>query len=636
MQFPVRIPVGRWVEEFIKWFTDHSHGVLSGLTSFVDTHLKLIHALLDFLPWPATILIFMMLAWKIAGKSMAFWTAFFLFLLGSLGLWQEGMDTFAMVVVSVFLCILVGLPLGILSAQSKTFQKLLLPCLDGMQTIPSFVYLIPAVLLFGIGNVPGIIATVIFASVPMVRLTDLGIRQVPLEKIEAGISFGCNRWELLTKIQLPLALPSIMTGVNQTVMMSLSMVVTAAMIGAKGLGISILKAIQQVELGLGVEAGLGILFIAILLDRILQNAHISHKTAFGSKSQKGFWSWEKWIASYNPLESKRLYYARCSFAFLLLGIMAFLAAYPLWLKEKKQDSDRNLSGKEKIIIGGLSWSGSQAIEQIMKQVLEEKLGIGVEIKNLAPSVLWTAMDQGSVHIFPDMWMPNQEEGFNKYVRKSQSNLIVKISYDNAPQGFYIPTKIAKQHNIKTVHDLKGKEQIFDYDGDGMGEIWVGPFGWMATEINVSKLKEYDLALQPLKIEQWLFLAMLKEAMRKEKPILFYYWEPEWPMAMYDLTLLQEPEYDESKWIYSKGNPDKTHISCAYPPATVYIGISKKLQETHPEAYNFLMNWYIPIQEVSFLITEIEDVPGNSKKSPDEVARDWIKKHPDIIKQWLKK
>jgi glycine betaine/proline transport system permease protein len=144
------------------------------------------------------------------------------------------------------------------------------PLLDGMQTIPSFVYLIPAVMFFGIGNVPGVLSTVIFALPPMVRLTSLGIRQVPEELIEAAQSFGSSDWQMLTKLQIPLALPSIMAGINQTVMMALSMVVTAAMIGAGGLGGNILFAIQRVELGMGVEAGLGILFIAIVLDRILQ------------------------------------------------------------------------------------------------------------------------------------------------------------------------------------------------------------------------------------------------------------------------------------------------------------------------------------------------------------------------------
>ncbi|SFM67978.1 ABC transporter permease [Thermodesulforhabdus norvegica] len=180
------------------------------------------------------------------------------------------MSTIALVTTSVFISVVLGLPLGILAARSDRFDAFIRPILDGMQTIPSFVYLIPAIMLFGIGNVPGVLATVVFSLPPMVRLTNLGIRQVDPEVVEAGRAFGSTSWQLLVKIQLPLALPAIMTGVNQTVMMALSMVVVAAMIGAGGLGYKILYSIQRVNLAVGVESGLGILFIAMILDRILQ------------------------------------------------------------------------------------------------------------------------------------------------------------------------------------------------------------------------------------------------------------------------------------------------------------------------------------------------------------------------------
>lgn len=210
-----------------------------------------------------------MIAWLVSGRRVAIFSAIALFLMGSLELWAEGMSTLALVTTAVFISIVLGLPAGILSAKNERFDALLRPILDGMQTIPSFVYLIPAIMFFGIGNVPGITATVIFSLPPMVRLTSLGIRQVYFEVVEAGHAFGSTPWQLLVKIQLPLALPSIMAGVNQTVMMALSMVV-AAMIGAGGLEYKILYSIQRVDLPVGIEAGLGILFIAMVLDRILQ------------------------------------------------------------------------------------------------------------------------------------------------------------------------------------------------------------------------------------------------------------------------------------------------------------------------------------------------------------------------------
>ncbi len=270
MGFPYRFHFGKFVESIVVWLTDNLSTVFDGITAVLNAMLTQMDAFLNWVPWPVTLGVFFVLAWKFAGRTMAFVTALFLSLMGSFGLWKEGMNTLNLVAVSVFVSVLFGLPLGILTAKSRRLDSVVRPILDGMQTIPSFVYLIPAVMFFGIGNVPGVMATVIFAMPPMVRLTTLGIRQVPTEVVEAGLAYGATGWQLLLKVQLPLALPSIMTGVNQTVMMALSMVVTAAMIGAGGLGAPILYAIQRVELGIGVEAGLGILFIAIILDRILQ------------------------------------------------------------------------------------------------------------------------------------------------------------------------------------------------------------------------------------------------------------------------------------------------------------------------------------------------------------------------------
>ena len=266
----LRIPFGKGVEKIVIWLTDNFSTIFDSITLVVNLALNQFEAFLVWMPWPIIIIIIMALAWRFAGRRVALITGLFLYILGSFRLWSEGLNTLALVGTSVSISVLLGLPLGILSARYDVVYKTVRPILDGMQTIPSFVYLIPAVMLFGIGNVPGVMATVIFSLPPMVRLTNLGIRQVPIEAVEAGMAFGCTDWQLLKKIQFPLALPSVMTGINQTVMMALSMSVTAAMIGAGGLGVKILFAIQRVELSIGVEAGLGILFIAIILDRILQ------------------------------------------------------------------------------------------------------------------------------------------------------------------------------------------------------------------------------------------------------------------------------------------------------------------------------------------------------------------------------
>ena len=200
-----------------------------------------------------------------------------MYLLGCLGLWEQAMQTVAVVAVAVAVSVAVGLPIGIALSRSRLLRAATTPVLDLMQTIPSFVYLIPAAMLFGLGKVPAILATVIYATPPLVRLTDLGIRQVDRDAIEASRAFGATRWRVLTEVQLPLALPSIMQGINQTTMMALGMVVIASMIGARGIGETVLLGLQRADSGQGFVGGLGIVILAIVFDRITQ--------AFGRRLQ---------------------------------------------------------------------------------------------------------------------------------------------------------------------------------------------------------------------------------------------------------------------------------------------------------------------------------------------------------------
>lgn len=279
MEFPIRLKIGVVVERVVQWMVDNFSGIFDGIAGIVSFVLIQIDSFFNWVPWPVMLVALVVIAYFVAGRKIAIFTAISLFFVGALDLWAEGMSTLALVTTAVFISVAIGLPAGIFTAKSVRFDKVLRPILDGMQTIPSFVYLIPAIMFFGIGNVPGILATVIFAVPPMVRLTSLGIQQVDPEVVEAGHAFGATPMQLLFKIQLPLALPSIMTGVNQTVMMALSMVVVAAMIGAGGLGYKILYSIQRIDLAVGIEAGLGILFIAMMLDRILQGITRRQKEA---------------------------------------------------------------------------------------------------------------------------------------------------------------------------------------------------------------------------------------------------------------------------------------------------------------------------------------------------------------------
>jgi glycine betaine/proline transport system permease protein len=222
-----------------------------------------------WLPWPVLVIGTGLLAWRLMGT---WWSgllmAAMLFFMGTLGYWDMGMRTLALVTSAVIVSLAIGIPLGIIMASSDTFESVIKPLLDGMQTMPSFVYLIPALMLFGLGKVPALFATIVYAVAPVIRLTNVGIREVSPSVVEAAHAFGSSFWQILFKVQLPLARPTIMVGINQTTMMALAMVVIASMIGAKGLGFEVLLAINRIEIGRGFEAGLCIVFMAIIIDRL--------------------------------------------------------------------------------------------------------------------------------------------------------------------------------------------------------------------------------------------------------------------------------------------------------------------------------------------------------------------------------
>ncbi len=271
MSMPLpKIPIGRTIEQVIDYFTLNFSFVTRAVSDVMETGIDaLVDGMLFFPPW-LLILVFAGLTWWLAGRRAGILALLGFALIWNLELWQPTVSTLALVLIATLIAVLTGLPLGVLAALFPKMHRVTMPVLDFMQTMPAFVYLIPAIPFFGLGPVSAIFSTVIFAMPPAIRLTCLGIEQVPKELIEAADSFGANRGQKLFKLQLPLARPTIMAGINQTIMLSLSMVVIAAMIGAKGLGGEVWKAIQRFEPGNGFEAGLGVVILAMALDRVTQ------------------------------------------------------------------------------------------------------------------------------------------------------------------------------------------------------------------------------------------------------------------------------------------------------------------------------------------------------------------------------
>lgn len=264
------IPLKGWVESGLGWLVENFRGVFQAIRAPVDTLLTGVESSLTSAPALLVIAIMALLAWQLSSKRLALATVISMALIGFIGAWQEAMITLALVITALVFCVLIGLPTGIWLARNDRVAAVMRPFLDAMQTTPPFVYLVPIVMLFGIGNVPGVVVTIIFSLPPLIRLTNLGIRQVPEDLVEASRSFGASPRQLLFKVQLPLAMPTIMAGLNQTLMLALSMVVIASMIAVGGLGQMVLRGIGRLDMGLATVGGLGIVLLAIILDRMTQ------------------------------------------------------------------------------------------------------------------------------------------------------------------------------------------------------------------------------------------------------------------------------------------------------------------------------------------------------------------------------
>lgn len=265
-----QLPVDEVINTFVDWLVDGWRPVFQAIRWPIAHVLDGVQESLLAMPFWAMVLAFLVIGWWSAGVRVGLFSAFAFLSIAFMGIWDEAMTTLSILMTSLVFCVVVGIPIGILAGRSNVLWAALRPVLDVMQTTPSFVYLVPVVMLFGIGTVPGVIATIIFSIPPIIRLTNLGMRQVPTETKEAGEAFGATEWQALAHIRLPLALPSIMAGLNQTLLMSMVMSVIISMIGAEGLGLIVLQGIGKLDVGLAGIGGIGIILLAITLDRITQ------------------------------------------------------------------------------------------------------------------------------------------------------------------------------------------------------------------------------------------------------------------------------------------------------------------------------------------------------------------------------
>ena len=563
-------PVAEWVESLTVWFTNTFAGLFSFIQLIGQEVMNGLTNLLLLIPPFAFIILLTITAYYIADKKKGL--PLFV-LIGTLfiynqGLWEALMYTVTLVSISSILSIIIGVPLGILMAKSKKAQGIITPILDFMQTMPGFVYLIPAVAFFGIGMVPGVFASVIFALPPTVRFTNLGIRQVPEELVEAADSFGSTGSQKLFKLELPLAKNTILAGINQTIMLALSMVVIASMIGAPGLGRGVLSALQRAQVGNGFVSGLALVILAIIIDRFTQNLN---------KASKG----KKEVSA-----KKRQIKIISVIALLFLGIGA-----SVFVSSQKDSSD-------KINLAYVEWDSEVASTYVLGEVLKQQ-GFDVSLTPLDNAIMWESIATGEADASVSAWLPSTHEAqFKEYQDKID---LLGENLDGAKVGLVVPSYM----DVDSIEDLK-KEANQSIIGIEPGAGVVN-----ATE---ETLKAYanlsDWSLETS--SSGAMVVALEQAIKKQKPIVITGWTPHWKFSKYDLKFLDDP----------KGTMGGVE--------TINTFARLGLKEESPKAYQILSQFHWTVEDMETVMLAINNGmdPEEAAKewieaNPATVAQ-WIK------------
>lgn len=568
-----KLPVADWVENLTEWMTNTFSGLF---TFFQTTGQSLMDGITNFfmfIPPIMFIALITLAAFFISNKKWGItgFTLVGLLFIYNQGLWSDLMSTLTLVLISSLVSIVIGIPLGILMAKSDTAQKIITPILDFMQTMPGFVYLIPAVAFFGIGMVPGVFASVIFSLPPTVRFTNLGIRQVPKELVEATDSFGGTGTQKLFKLELPLAKSTILAGVNQTTMLSLSMVVIASMIGAPGLGRGVLSALQRAQVGNGFVNGVALVILAIIIDRFTQYANKPN-----SKKTK------KTTAETNK---KRQWLVGGLVAALILGIVASS------LFTTKSD-------KTAINLSYVEWDTEVASTNVIAEVLKEE-GFDVSITPLDNAIMWESVASGESDAMVAAWLPNTHGAQYEQYKDKLDNLGQNLA--GAKVGLTVPSYM----DVDSIADLS------DEAGKKITGIEPGAGVVKAAENTVN---QYD-NLSDWSVETSSSGAMtvaLGQAYKKKEPIVITGWSPHWMFAKYDLKYLEDPENGMGK------------------EETINTMAREGLKEDAPEAYRILEKFEWSKEDMETVMLAI-----NGGQSPQEAAKEWISNNQELVSEWTK-
>lgn len=567
------IPVADWVESFTDWLTGTFSGLFSALQSFGQFVMDGMTNTLLFVPPLVMILLLTIAAFFVSSKKWGL-TAFTfvgLLFIYNQGLWTDLMNTVTLVLLSSLVSIIIGIPLGILMAKSEKAQSIVTPILDFMQTMPGFVYLIPAVAFFGIGMVPGVFASVIFALPPTVRMTNLGIRQISRELVEASDSFGGTGWQKLVKLELPLAKSTILEGVNQTTMLALSMVVIASMIGAPGLGRGVLSALQRAQVGNGFVSGVSLVILAIIMDRFTQNLNkpAHKKKAVSAKSRK----------------QKRLFGGIAAAA-----VVALIGASVAFGRVSDNKGTVNLAYVE--------WDTEVASTHVVAEVLKE-MGYEVKTTPLDNAIMWESVAKGEVDGMVAAWLPSTHQAQYEQYKDQVENLGPNL--EGAKLGIAVPSYMAVD-SIADLSDEAGKTITGIEPGAG---VVAAAENTVATYDNLS---DWNVATS----SSGAMTVALGQAIKNKEDIVITGWSPHWMFAKYDLKYLDDPEG-------TMGEAESINTM-----------VRQGLADDLPEVYEVLdkFNWtQEDMEEVMLSI--------NDGTSAEDAAKDWVTNHPEEVAAWTK-
>ncbi|MGY6020925.1 ABC transporter permease/substrate binding protein [Streptomyces spinosirectus] len=590
-----RIPLGDWVNSTVDWLLNHASWLFDFFKSVFTGTYDGINSVLQA-PEPLLLAgIFAVLAFWLRGTLAGVLTFVGFAFIDSLELWGDAMVTLSLVLVATIIALVISVPVGIWAARSSRVSGLVRPVLDFMQTLPAMIYLIPAILFFGTGASAGIVATLIFALAPGVRMTELGIRQVDKELVEAADAFGTTPRDTLLRVQLPLALPTVMAGVNQVIMLGLSMAAIAGMVGTGGLGGDVNEAIGQLNVGLGSEAGVAIVILAIYLDRMTGalGTHVSplgRRAAAKARAAHGLKLW-----SYRP--SPQIAVVGVVVLALVAGGMGFFGSNP---DGSAVADGKNVGQGKKITIGYIPWDEGVASTFLWKEILEQR-GYQVDVKQFDAGPLYTSLAQGNVDFETDSWLPTTHA---QYWKKYGSKLDDLGSwYGRTSLELTVP---AYMKGIDSLADLKGKASTFGGKITGI-ESSAGEMALLKSKV----LKAYGLDKEYKVVDSSTpaMLAELKRAYSKQEPIVTTLWSPHWAYNDYKLKKLKDP-----KGAWGKG--DGVHT------------LSRKgFADDNPVVGKWLKNFRMTEKQLTSLEAEINKA-GKGKQQ--DAVRAWLKDNPGVV------